>query len=143
MVAARTLIARPGVSVRWRQPEWRNDHGKIIGAARIGLTHFVGLTATDEAWYRESMTHAIDPMLGMFVDHLTQGFTPELARHFAELPKPAPEFQAHLDSLAEKANEGNLTPEEARQYDKYVEYMDFVALVRLKARSRISNTPES
>ena len=74
--------------------------------------------------------------LERFVDHLTRGFTPELARHFAELPKPDPEFQARLDELATKANEGSLSSEEAVEYDKYVEYMDFVAYMRLKARAR-------
>ena len=74
--------------------------------------------------------------LERFVDHLTRGFTPELAKHFAELPKPNPEFQARLDELAAKANEGSLTPDESLEYDKYVEYMDFVAYMRLKARSR-------
>lgn len=79
--------------------------------------------------------------LERFVEHLTQGFTPELARHFAELPEPNPEFQACLDELADKANEGTLSPAEAREYDKFVEYMDFVAFMRLKARARVSGTP--
>jgi hypothetical protein len=89
------------------------------------------------------MNQSIDTTLGKFVDHLTQGFTPELARHFAELPEPNPEFQARLDELAEKANEGALSPEEAREYDKYVEYMDFVALMRLRARARVLNRSNS
>ncbi|GMR24654.1 MAG: hypothetical protein BMS9Abin37_3232 [Acidobacteriota bacterium] len=76
------------------------------------------------------------PTRERFVDHLTRGFAPELAKHFAELPKPNPEFQARLDELAGKANEGSLTPDESLEYDKYVEYMDFVAYMRLKARSR-------
>ena len=76
------------------------------------------------------------------MDHLTRGFTPELAKHFAELPKPDPEFQARLDELAAKANEGTLTDEEREEYDKYVEYMDFVAYMRLRARSRTgTSTP--
>ena len=79
--------------------------------------------------------------LERFVDHLTRGFTPELARHFAELPQPSPELQARLDELAEKANEGTLSPAETAEYEKYVEYMDFVAFVRLKARSRVSGWP--
>ncbi|HEX9723281.1 MAG TPA: hypothetical protein VGC53_03260 [Vicinamibacteria bacterium] len=80
--------------------------------------------------------------LERFVDHLTRGFTPELAKHFAELPKPDPEFQARLDELAAKANEGTLTDEEREEYDKYVEYMDFVAYMRLRARSRTgTSTP--
>lgn len=89
------------------------------------------------------MNQSVDTTLGKFIDHLTRGFTPELAKHFAELPKPNPEFQARLDELAEKANEGTLSPEEAREYDKYVEYMDFIALMRLKARSRVSTLPHA
>jgi hypothetical protein len=87
------------------------------------------------------MSRSVDTTLGKFVDHLIQGFTPEVAKHFAELPKPNPEFQARLDELAEKANEGTLSPEEAKEYDKYVEYMDFIALMRLKARLRVSTLP--
>ena len=87
------------------------------------------------------MNQSVKTTLGKFVDHLTRGFTPEFAKHCAELPQPNPEFQARLDELAEKANEGTLSPEEAREYDKYVEYMDFIALMRLKARSRVSTLP--
>ncbi len=76
--------------------------------------------------------------LSTFLDHLTQGFTPELAEHFAKLPKPDPDFQERLDELAEKANQGTLSKGEAAEYDKVSEYMDFVALMRLKAQSRVS-----
>ncbi len=86
------------------------------------------------------MNHSVDT-LERFVEHLTRGFTPELARHFAELPEPSSEFQARLDELAEKANEGTLSPVEAREYDKYVEYIDFVTFMRLKARARVSGAP--
>jgi hypothetical protein len=89
------------------------------------------------------MSQSIDTILGTFVDYLIQGFTPELARHFAELPKPQPEFQARLDELAAKANEGILAPEEAKAYDKYIEYMDFIALMRLKARLHVSTLPNT
>ncbi len=75
--------------------------------------------------------------LERLVDHLTRGLTPELARHFAELPKPDPEFQARLDELAAKSNEGSLSAQEAAEYDKYVEYMDFVTSMRVKARARL------
>ena len=86
------------------------------------------------------MSESSDTTLEQFIDHLTQGFTPELAKHFAELPEPNPDFQTRLDELAEKANEGTLSPAEGHQYDTFVEYMDFVALMRLKARARVSNS---
>ena len=93
--------------------------------------------------YTIGIMQSSDTVLESFVDHLTRGFTPELVKHFAELPEPDPDFQACLAELAAKANEGMLTPEEARQYEKYIEYMDFVALMRLKARSRVSNSRNS
>jgi hypothetical protein len=83
------------------------------------------------------MSQYADFVLGKFIDQLTRGFTPELAKHFAELPKPDHEFQARLDELAEKANEGELSAQEAAEYEKYIEYMDFIALLRLKARARV------
>ncbi len=89
------------------------------------------------------MAHSSDTTLGNFVDQLTRGFTPELARHFAELPRPDPQFQARLDELSGKANEGTLSADEAREYEKYVEYMDFVALLRLKSRARAADPPRS
>jgi hypothetical protein len=48
------------------------------------------------------MDQSIDTTLERFVDHLTQGFTPELAQHFADLPEPRADFQARLDELAER-----------------------------------------
>lgn len=41
--------------------------------------------------------------------------------------------QARLDSLAYKANEGHLTAEEAREYDRFIELGDILATLRLKA----------
>jgi hypothetical protein len=94
-------------------------------------------------WYVQDMNSHIDTTLEKFVDHLTRGFTLELAKHFAELPEPDPEFQVRLDELADKANEGKLSAAESREYDKYIEYMDFVALMRLKARARVAGSPIS
>ena len=89
------------------------------------------------------MDQPIDTTLERFVDHLTRGFTPELAQHFAELPEPHADFQARLDELAEKSNEGMLSAAEAREYDTYIELMDFVALLRLKARACASSSRNS
>jgi hypothetical protein len=88
------------------------------------------------------MNESVDTILERFVDHLTRGFTPELAKHFAELPAPNAEFQARLDELAEKANEGMLSGDETREYERYIELMDLVALMRLKARARVSSSPD-
>jgi len=38
-----------------------------------------------------------------------------------------------LELLAQKANEGQLTAEEAREYDRFIELGDIIATLRLKA----------
>ena len=73
--------------------------------------------------------------LEKFLKQFTDRFTPELADHFASLP-PDPSFQARLDELGAKANEGALTDEERSEYATYVEAMDVVALLRVKSQSR-------
>ena len=73
--------------------------------------------------------------LERFLKQFTDRFTPELADHFANLP-PDPSFQARLDELGAKANEGALTEDERSEYATYVEAMDVVALLRVKALAR-------
>ncbi len=70
--------------------------------------------------------------LRRYLEQFTETFTPELAEHFANLP-PNPEFQAVLDDLGHKANEGTLSEEERQEYETYIEAMDVIALLRLKA----------
>ena len=40
--------------------------------------------------------------------------------------------RSRLDLLAQKANEGHLTAEEAREYDRFIELGDIIATMRLK-----------
>jgi hypothetical protein len=44
---------------------------------------------------------------------------------------------ARLDALATKANEGQLTPEEAADYRAYIEMSDLLAILRLRAQVRL------
>ncbi len=75
--------------------------------------------------------------LHKFLLHFTDSLTPELAEHFVTLP-PDPDFQQRLDELGERANEGNLSEEERREYDTYIEAMDVIALLRVKVLSRVN-----
>ena len=45
--------------------------------------------------------------------------------------------QARLDLLAQKANEGQLMPEEAGEYDRFIELGDIIATLRLKAERQL------
>lgn len=53
----------------------------------------------------------------------------------ALLAAPAdPATQARLDELAGRANEGQLTPDEAEEYDALILLADLVAILQAKAR---------
>ncbi len=52
-----------------------------------------------------------------------------------QLPEAA---QLRLESLAEKANEGQLTADEANEYDRFIELSDVIAPLRLKAKRQES-----
>ncbi len=45
--------------------------------------------------------------------------------------------KSRLELLAQKANEGQLTPEEAREYDRFIELGDIIATLRLKAERQM------
>lgn len=59
--------------------------------------------------------------------------TPEVARRLLDL-RADPELQARLDELADKANEGRLTPDEQAEYDRYRAAFHFVTILQAKAR---------
>jgi hypothetical protein len=80
-------------------------------------------------------THVLD----RFLDPVTNCLTPEVAQRIVDL-KLDPQLQTRLDELAEKANEGMLTPEEKQQYQEFVEGIDFIAVLKAKARLSLTRT---
>jgi hypothetical protein len=54
-----------------------------------------------------------------------------------QLPEPA---QSRLKSLAEMTNEGQLTTDEANEYDRFIELGDVITTLRLKAERQESGT---
>jgi len=63
-----------------------------------------------------SQTSRSPSFLAQLLEPLEECMTPELARKIADL-RTAPEFQARIDELADKCNEGDLTPEERAEYE--------------------------
>jgi len=51
--------------------------------------------------------------------------------------------QSRLDVLAAKANEGQLSAEEATEYDRFIELGDMIATLRLKAERQLGLVPAS
>ena len=59
--------------------------------------------------------------------------TVELARELVEL-RATPEVQERVDALAEKCNEGQLSPEERAEYESYVQAIHLIGILQRKAR---------
>lgn len=55
------------------------------------------------------------------------------AKRVAELSID-PVVQARVDILAERANEGLLTPEERAEYEAYINVDDFIAILKMKTQ---------
>jgi hypothetical protein len=87
-----------------------------------------------------TMAQALDQAtvgLAQILDPVVACFTREVAQRVASL-QAAPEVQARLDALAEKCNEGLLTPEETAEYDAYIRAMDMVAVLQQQARALLA-----
>ena len=85
------------------------------------------------------MSRSIDDAtagLAKILDPVAQCFTPEVAKRVAEL-RADPAVQTRIDELADKCNEGTITPEEMAEYDAYIQAMDVVAVLQKQARTLI------
>jgi len=92
-------------------------------------------TQEKESGVSRSIDHATAG-LAKILDPVAQCFTPEVAKRVAEL-RADPAVQARIEGLAEKCNEGTITPEEMAEYDAYIQAMDVVAVLQKKARTLI------
>ena len=70
------------------------------------------------------------------LDPLAASLNGEAARNIMDL-RIDPETQARVAVLAERANEGELTPEERDEYLSYVEAADMLAIFKLKAKRHL------
>jgi hypothetical protein len=76
---------------------------------------------------------ALDRML----DPLSECLTPALARRLVKFRADAA-TQARIDELADKCNEGDLTPTERREYAAYVRAIHLIAILQSKARQTLA-----
>ena len=75
--------------------------------------------------------------LNDMLEPLSHSLSVEAARSIAAIQiKPA--TQARIEELADRSNDGLLTPEERAEYESYVEGAEILSLIKLKAR-RILN----
>jgi hypothetical protein len=84
-------------------------------------------------WYSQAMKLVNTPVLDRLLDPLARSLTLDDARALLEL-RADPDVQAHLDELADKCNEGTLTPEERAEYQSYVQAINLITLLQARAR---------
>jgi hypothetical protein len=76
--------------------------------------------------------------LDQFLDPLSRCLDDESARRVVALGVPA-SVQERVDILAERANEGLLSDDERAEYEALINAEDFVAILKLKVRGRLSD----
>jgi hypothetical protein len=80
--------------------------------------------------------------LERLLEPLAAGLTSEMAQYIAAFRADA-DVQHRIAELAGKANEGELTESERREYEEFVEAGTLIAILQSKARKRLrSTTPE-
>ena len=82
------------------------------------------------------------PVLNLLLDPLGRLLSPEVARKLVDYRFDA-KAQARIDKLASKCNEGRLTDGERREYETYVQTIDFISILQAKARSLLKRSPDA
>jgi hypothetical protein len=75
----------------------------------------------------------LDRLLGA----VSRCLTPDSARALIEL-RADPETQRRINELADGCNEGTLSPEERSEYETYVSFSTFLAILQAKARKLLT-----
>lgn len=82
------------------------------------------------------------PVLDRLFDPLGRILSPEVARKLADYRFDA-KAQARIDKLARKCNDGKLSEDERREYETYVQTIDFIAILQAKARAVLKRSPDA
>jgi hypothetical protein len=76
------------------------------------------------------------PLLEALVDTVADCLDAPSLRAMAHLQLDS-RTQERLDELADRANEGQLTPAEAAEYQGFIRASEFLGLAQLRARARL------
>ena len=79
----------------------------------------------------------VSTVLDGLLDPLGRCLDAEPARRVVEL-RVSPSVQQRIDALAERANDGSLTSDEAGEYEALTNAADLISILKLKARQRLS-----
>ena len=81
-------------------------------------------------------------LLNDLLDPFAQCLDAESAKRGVEFGV-APSVQARVNALAERANDGALTEQEHADYEALINAADFIAILQLKARRRLTSNRHS
>jgi hypothetical protein len=81
----------------------------------------------------EAAMNGLAPVLDRLLDPVAGILSPEVARKLAKL-RSARATQAKIDKLARRCNQGELMEAERREYEAWVQAIDFIAILQAKAR---------
>lgn len=137
-----TTVASPRTKCRNR-PFWRPD-SVVKGQVLASECAVLCLEAKrHRLWYNVAMNESVPTsVLDRVLDPFTDCLTPEVAQRIVQL-RADPDTQAHLDQLADKANEGQLSATEQAEYDKFREAFHFITILQAKARTLLERQPAS
>ena len=79
-------------------------------------------------------------VLERLLDPISRLLGPQNARALIKLRADA-KTRARVEKLAEKCNEGKLTPEERSEYETYVHVGNVIAILQAKARAQLKKQP--
>ncbi len=99
----------------------------------------VSFHATARRWYTVGMKTTEAPVLDRLLDPLARSLTPAAARALVNFRADVA-TRARIAKLAEKCNEGILTPRERSEYEAFVRGIDFIAILQSKARQLLGNS---
>ncbi len=81
-----------------------------------------------------TIINTLDSLLDPFAGTLSR----DAARFIAEFRADSA-TQAHVDELAEKANQGTASPQELAQYEQLVDAATLIGIMQAKARKALRN----
>ena len=79
-------------------------------------------------------------VLDRLLEPVTRSLNVEAARKLVQL-KADSKTQARIDKLARKCNEGELSPAEKSEYERYVAAGNLIAILKAKARLLLAKNP--
>ena len=82
------------------------------------------------------------PVLDRIFDPVGRILTPQVARDLVKLRFDR-KAEARVDKLARKCNEGKLTDAERVEYETYVTFIDFIAILQAKARALLKRSRDA